>query len=55
MAMVIDRLKTRGERLSVKHLAHFSPARHDHSNTYVNYQFRVDRWAGKKPLRPINV
>ena len=36
-------------------LAHLSPARYDHINPYGHYQFRVDRWAGKKPLRPIKV
>lgn len=30
-------------------------ARYDHINPYGHYQFQVDRWAGKKPLRPIKV
>jgi hypothetical protein len=53
MAAVIDRLKAKGEQISPEQLAHLSPARHDHINPYGHYQFRVDRWAGKKPLRPI--
>jgi hypothetical protein len=55
MAAVIDRLKSKGERIAAEDLAHLSPARYDHINPYGRYQFRVDRWAGKKPLRPIKV
>jgi TnpA family transposase len=55
MAAVIDRLKAKGERIAPEDLVHLSPARYDHINPYGHYQFRVDRWAGKKPLRPIKV
>ena len=55
MAAVIDRLKSKGEQIAPEDLAHLSPARYDHINPYGRYQFRVDRWAGKKPLRPIKV
>jgi hypothetical protein len=36
-------------------LAHLSPARYEHINPYGRYQFQVDRWASKKPLRPIKL
>jgi len=55
MAAVIDRLKSKGERIAPEDLEHLSPARYDHINPYGRYQFRVDRWAGKKRLRPIKV
>ena len=55
MGAVIDRLRSRGEQIAPEDLAHLSPARYDHINPYGRYQFRVDRWAGKKPLRPIKV
>ena len=55
MGAVIDRLKSKGERIAPEDLAHLSPARYDHINPYGRYQFQVDRWAGKKPLRPINL
>jgi hypothetical protein len=55
MAAVIDRLKAKGERIAPEDLVHLSPARYDHINPYGHYQFRVDRWAGKKPFRPIKV
>ena len=55
MAAVIDRLKSKGEQIAPEDLAHLSPARYDHINPYGRYQFRVDRWAGKKPLRPIKM
>ncbi|MBV8488049.1 MAG: Tn3 family transposase [Planctomycetaceae bacterium] len=52
---MIDRLKAKGERIAPEDLAHLSPARFEHINPYGRYQFRVDRWVGKKPLRPIKV
>lgn len=52
---VIDRPRAKGERIDPEDLAHLSPARYDHINPYGRYQFRVDRWAGKKPLRPIKI
>ena len=55
MGAVIDRLKSKGERIAPEDLAHLSPARYDHINPYGRYRFQVDRWAGKKPLRPINL
>ena len=55
MGAVIDRLKAKGERIDPEDLAHLSPARYDHINPYRRYQFQVDRWAGKKPLRLINL
>ena len=55
MAAVIDRLKSKGEQIAPEDLEHLSPARYDHINPYGRYQFRVDRWAGKKRLRPIKV
>jgi TnpA family transposase len=55
MGAVIDRLKAKGERIDPEDLAHLSPARYDHINPYGRYQFLVDRWAGKKPLRPIKL
>ena len=55
MAAVVDRLKAKGEKIAPEDLAHLSPARYDHINPYGHYQFRVDRWAGEKPLRPIKV
>ena len=55
MAAVIDRLKSKGERIAPEDLEHLSPAQYDHINPYGRYQFRVDRWAGKKRLRPIKV
>jgi Tn3 transposase DDE domain/Phage integrase family len=55
MGAVIDRLRAKRERIDPEDLAHLSPARYDHINPYGRYQFRVDRWAGKKPLRPIKV
>jgi hypothetical protein len=51
----IDRLKAKGERIDTEDLTHLSPARYDHINPYGRYQFLVDRWAGKKPLRPIKL
>jgi len=55
MGAVINRLKAKGERIAPEDLVHLSPARYDHINPYGHYQFRVDRWAGQKPLRPIKV
>lgn len=55
MGAVLDRLRSKGERIAPEDLVHLSPARYDHINPYGRYQFRVDRWAGKKPLRPIKV
>jgi hypothetical protein len=55
MGAVIDRPRAKGERIDPEDLAHLSPARYDHINRYGRYQFRVDRWAGKKPLRPIKI
>jgi hypothetical protein len=52
---VIDRLKAKGERIEPEDLAHLSPARYDHINLHGRYQFLVDRWACKKPLRPIKL
>jgi hypothetical protein len=52
MGAVIDRPRAKGERIDPEDL---SPARYDHINRYGRYQFRVDRWAGKKPLRPIKI
>jgi len=53
MGALIDRLRAKGERIASEDLAHLSPARCDQINPYGRYQFRVDHWAGKKPLRPI--
>ena len=53
MGALIDRLRAKGERIASEDLVHLSPARYDHINPYGRYQFRVDHWAGKKPLRPI--
>ena len=55
MGAVIDWLKSKGERIAPEDLAHLSPARYDHINPYGRYQFQVDRWAGKKPPRPIKL
>lgn len=55
MAAVLDRLKAKGERIAPEDLVHLSPARYDHINPYGHYQFRVDRWAGKRPLQPIKM
>jgi hypothetical protein len=55
MGAVIDRLKSKGDRIVAEDLVHLSPARYDHINPYGRYQFLVDRWAGKKPLRPIKL
>lgn len=55
MAAVIDRLKAKGQHITSEDLVHLSPARYDHINPYGHYQFRVNRWAGEKPLRPIKV
>jgi hypothetical protein len=55
MAGVIDRLKSKGERIAPEDLEHLSPARYEHINQYGRSQFRVDRWAGEKRLRPIKV
>jgi len=55
MGAVIDRLRVKGERIDPEDLAHLSPARYDHINPYGRNQFRVDRWVGKKPLRPIKI
>jgi hypothetical protein len=49
----IDRLRAKGERIDPEDLAHLSPAQYDHINPHGRYQFRVDRWAGKKPLPPV--
>jgi TnpA family transposase len=55
MAVVIDRLKSQGEPIAPEDLAHLSPARYDHIDLYGRYQFRGDRRAGQKSLRPIEV
>jgi hypothetical protein len=55
MGAVIHRLRAEGGRIDPEDLAHRSPARCEHINPYGRYQFQVDRWAGKKPLRPIKL
>ena len=55
MAAVIDRLRAEGKTVNEEDIARLSPARYEHINPYGQYQFRVDRWAGKKRLRPIKV
>jgi hypothetical protein len=44
-----------GGGIDSEDFAHVSPTRYDHINPYIRYQIQVDRWAGKRPLRPINL
>jgi len=56
MTAVLDYLKREGYPVSEEDIAHLSPARFDHINTYGKYRFNVaenqDR-QGLRPLRPL--